>query len=655
MIMTRMGRTAAWTASGRTDASNRTIADGALPMNSTARPKHGVLPTETIAYSHDSDRSGFPDAVTVPSSGRASERYYLSSGDRPLDGYTIKRAIGRGGFGEVYYAISDSGKEVALKLLLRNVEIEKRGVQQCMNLKSPHLIAIFDMRTTDDGDTFVVMEYVAGPSLAQILERHPDGLPPHDVRMWLKGLVDGVAYLHDHGIVHRDLKPANLFLEEGVVKIGDYGLSKFIANSQEAGHSASVGTCHYMAPEISTGKYQKPIDIYAIGVILFEMITGRVPFEGETPHEVLMKHLTSRPDLSPLPEPFRTLVGKALAKDPARRPQGAYELLVPEDAPRPVDVRFIGDGKSSPIAPEAPSAAPAKDDRAAPAPAATAAPNDVLHIGEEESSVFYIGPNTMPPGRPRRRGWLRAAAGRRGRGRSPRSPGPTRRPIPATPPPPLPSSRMRVAEAATSMLVAFPLCVLFGLPMSALFGAGPGSAPELSALLGASALLGVWAVLVPSKLWEGRRVDTITRRCTFGAVGVAVGAIVVTAIDWVHAGPAFGFDRIMSGSVGFWGDVTGLESNQVAAPGMLADSALIFAFGPWASLAARDRYRRLRVWPVAWSALIGLVACSLVPAPVSWSVAVPTLMAVVLQLVSPRCPASARHRHARSGAEARVA
>ena len=148
--------------------------------------------------------------------GRAVERYYFSSGDRPLDGYTIKRAIGRGGFGEVYYAVSDAGKEVALKLLLRNVEIEKRGVQQCMNLKSPHLITIFDMKTTDEGDTFVVMEYVAGPSLAQILDQHPDGLPPNEVRMWLKGLVDGVSYLHDHGIVHRDLKPANLFLEEGV-------------------------------------------------------------------------------------------------------------------------------------------------------------------------------------------------------------------------------------------------------------------------------------------------------------------------------------------------------------------------------------------------------------------------------------------------------
>ena len=141
-------------------------------------------------------------------------------------------------------------------------------------------------------------------------------MPPAEVRHWLKGLVEGVAYLHDHGIVHRDLKPANLFMEEGIVKIGDYGLAKLITPSQGTEHSESIGTCHYMAPEIGSGKYNKPIDVYAIGVILYEMLTGRVPFEGETVGEVLMKHLTARPDVSMLPEPYRTIVAKALAKDP---------------------------------------------------------------------------------------------------------------------------------------------------------------------------------------------------------------------------------------------------------------------------------------------------------------------------------------------------
>ena len=115
-----------------------------------------------------------PKANSTP---QAHGRYTFGSGARPLDGYTIKRAIGRGGFGEVYYATSDSGKEVALKLILRNLDVERRGVMQCMNLKCPNLLTIFDLKTNDAGDTFVVMEYVAGPSLASVLRQYPAGLP----------------------------------------------------------------------------------------------------------------------------------------------------------------------------------------------------------------------------------------------------------------------------------------------------------------------------------------------------------------------------------------------------------------------------------------------------------------------------------------------
>ena len=295
---------------------------------------------ETVAYepnassaSGSNDPMGSSDMSNANSSPQAHGRYSFGSGARPLDGYTIKRAIGRGGFGEVYYATSDSGKEVALKLILRNLDVERRGVVHCMNLKCPNLLTIFDLKPSDSGDTFVVMEYVAGPSLANVLKQYPNGMPLPEIRHWLKGLVEGVAYLHDHGIVHRDLKPANLFMEEGIVKIGDYGLAKLITPSHGTEHSESIGTCHYMAPEIGSGKYNKPIDVYSIGVILYEMLTGRVPFDGETVNEVLMKHLTARPDVSMLAEPYRSIVAKALAKDPNHRPGRLYDLLPPEDAP----------------------------------------------------------------------------------------------------------------------------------------------------------------------------------------------------------------------------------------------------------------------------------------------------------------------------------
>jgi hypothetical protein len=246
-------------------------------------------------------------------------KFSYSSGQRPLDGYTLKRGIGRGGFGEVYFALSDGGKEVALKLVRGDHQVELRGVAGCLNLKHPNLVALYDLRTDSQADHWVVMEYVAGEPLSAVLSRHPQGLPRELAREWFLGLARAIAYLHDHGIVHRDLKPANVFIENGTVKVGDYGLSKSIGTSQRTAQTQTVGTVHYMAPEISTGNYNKQIDTYAAGVILYEMVTGRVPFDGESSGEILMKHLTSPPDLSKVPAEWVAILSRALSKNPAHR------------------------------------------------------------------------------------------------------------------------------------------------------------------------------------------------------------------------------------------------------------------------------------------------------------------------------------------------
>jgi len=258
---------------------------------------------------------------------QAPLRFTYPSGSQPLEGYTIKRGVGRGGFGEVYFAVSDAGKEVALKLICRNLDVELRGVTQCLNLKHHHLVALYDIRTDEHDDRWVVMEYVSGESLDEAIDRHPQGMPLDEALHWFRGIAAGVAYLHDHGIVHRDLKPANIFIDETTVKIGDYGLSKFISCSRRSGQTESVGTVHYMAPEIANGRYGKEIDTYALGIILYEMLTGHVPFEGESVGEVLMKHLTAEPDLSVLQEPYKELVRQAMTKDPETRIKSVAEML----------------------------------------------------------------------------------------------------------------------------------------------------------------------------------------------------------------------------------------------------------------------------------------------------------------------------------------
>ena len=317
------------------------------------------------------------------SPGAAGMRFAYATGSRPLDGFTIKRGIGVGGFGEVYFAVSDAGKEVALKRIQRSMDVEIRGVSQCLNLKHPNLVALYDIKYDEEGRGWVVMEYIRGESLKEVIERNPNGLPEEELRAWFLDVAAGVGALHDHGIVHRDLKPANIFVDQGVVKIGDYGLSKFISCSRRSGQTESVGTFHYMAPEIGKGVYGKEIDVYALGIILFELLTGTVPFDGESSQEIIMKHLTAEPDLSDVPARYRPTIQKALFKDPGRRYATVREMVASLEAAGQPQVRT-----------EVP---PVRVPRQHTQAAAAAAPqgNDTLYIlddDENDSSGIELGP-----------------------------------------------------------------------------------------------------------------------------------------------------------------------------------------------------------------------------------------------------------------------
>ena len=329
--------------------------------------------------------AAMPKELIKPEGG--SMKFAYATGARPLDGYTIKRGIGVGGFGEVYFALSDAGKEVAVKRIQRNMDVEVRGVTQCINLKHSNLVSLFDIKYDDEGQAWVVMEYVAGDSLKDALDRNPNGMPISEVYDWFRGIAGGVAYLHDQGIVHRDLKPGNIFIDGDIVKIGDYGLSKYISCSRRSGQTESVGTFHYMAPEIGKGVYGKEIDVYALGIILFELLTGRVPFEGESSQEIIMKHLTADPDLSPAPEAFRSVINRALLKDPAQRTSSVEEMLAE------IEIALgLGKPQAADASPKPPVIATANSE-------SIARVGSAMYIGDEfESDGIYLGPlqETVP-------------------------------------------------------------------------------------------------------------------------------------------------------------------------------------------------------------------------------------------------------------------
>ena len=218
--------------------------------------------------------------------------------DRALGKYIILEEIGRGGMGAVYKARDvELNRIVAIKVLSPYLVGEPHLVQRFMrearlaaNLDHPNIVTIYDIGG-EGGYYYFAMKYLAGRPLKEILaERAP--LPLPDVVAIVRQLAAALDYAHEQNLIHRDVKPGNVIVgDDGHVTLTDFGLAKVAENLKLTASGEAIGTLEYMAPEQARGEVDKRSDIYSLGVMAYEMIAGRLPFQGSNQASLLYQHL----------------------------------------------------------------------------------------------------------------------------------------------------------------------------------------------------------------------------------------------------------------------------------------------------------------------------------------------------------------------------
>lgn len=257
-----------------------------------------------------------------------------------IEQYTVEAKIGEGGMGSVYRALDvNLDRVVALKFLHQglgdNAELATRfrteaRAQAALN---HYNIATLYALLVWEGKTVMVMEYIDGESMQQMVARRGP-IPAHISVPLFKQALQGVAVAHRHGIIHRDLKPANLMVsKDGAVKVMDFGIAKIQGSSGMTRTNMTMGTSWYMAPEQIMGRpVDARTDIYSMGVTLYELLAGQVPFHADSDYEVQTAHVQRPPDRPTLyyphiPEPVVNAVMRALSKEPSERFSSADEFL----------------------------------------------------------------------------------------------------------------------------------------------------------------------------------------------------------------------------------------------------------------------------------------------------------------------------------------
>src|SRR5512133_4093661 len=252
--------------------------------------------------------------------------------------YRILRKLGTGGMANVYLAEDEVlGRRVAIKILNDRhagddqfVERFRREAKNAASLSHPNIVSIYD-RGEAEGTYYIAMEYLDGRSLKElIVARGP--APIHLAVDYARQILSALRFAHRHGIVHRDIQQHNVLVDgAGRVKVTDFGIAR-AGTSQMTETGSIVGTAQSLSPEQARGGEVDPrSDLYSLGIVLYELLTGKTPFEGETPVEIAMKHLSNAPQppskLRPdIPRELDMVVLRALAKSPDDRYQSADEM-----------------------------------------------------------------------------------------------------------------------------------------------------------------------------------------------------------------------------------------------------------------------------------------------------------------------------------------
>jgi eukaryotic-like serine/threonine-protein kinase len=261
--------------------------------------------------------------------------------DTLFDGrYRIQRKLGAGGMADVYLAEDQElGRRVAIKILNGRhanddqfIERFRREAKNAAALNHPNIVSIYDRGEAED-TYYIAMEFLDGRTLKELIVSR--GAAPINVAIeYARQILSALRFAHRHGIVHRDIKPHNVLVDaEGRVKVTDFGIAR-AGTSQMTETGSIVGTAQYLSPEQARGGEVDPrSDLYSLGVVLYELLTGKTPFDGDTPVEIAMKHLSNAPKppskLRPdVPPELDKVVLRALAKNPDERYQSADEMEV---------------------------------------------------------------------------------------------------------------------------------------------------------------------------------------------------------------------------------------------------------------------------------------------------------------------------------------